>query len=193
MFCPPLILRYNSNHIVDLWLQIDEDTWHRKTYLVTHLYLRGGGVYVLSCWGRVPFLLRDNKSTVNQATRQHLSLKESYKPTNTKLQIVEYKVTKNIDKVSFNGRGWIAQLSPALNEARGSCPSKSATSFVFVARSRNSDDWTNITWLETGTLPLTLLKAYNMLFSKNTNIKTNIQIQMQCLDNNTNIRIIGRE
>ena len=160
MFCPPLILRYNSNHIVDLWLQIDEDTWHRKTYLVTHLYLRGGGVYVLSCWGRVPFLLRDNKSTANQATRQHLSLKESYKQTNTKLQIVEYKVIKNIDKVSFNGRGWIAQMSPALNEARGSCPSKSATSFVFVARSRNSDDWTNTTWLETGTLPLTLLKMY---------------------------------
>ena len=85
-----------------------------------------------------------SSETINQRrTKQRDSISLSKKATNkqtTKLQIVEYKVTKNIDKVSFNGRGWIAQLSPALNEARGSCPSKSATSFVFVARSRNSDD-----------------------------------------------------
>ena len=86
-----------------------------------------------------------SSETINQRrTKQRdsisLSKKATNKQTNTKLQIVENKVTENIDKVSFNGRGWIAQLSPALNEARGSCPSKSATSFVFVASSRNSDD-----------------------------------------------------
>ena len=84
-----------------------------------------------------------SSETINQRrTKQRDSISLSKKATNK--QTKNYKQTnnkiKNIDKVSFNGRGWIAQLSPALNEARGSCPSKSATSFVFVARSRNSDD-----------------------------------------------------
>ena len=47
------------------------------------MYLSGGGVYVLSCWGRVPFLLRDNKlldlpmfqvmDTVDNVTKDCLS------------------------------------------------------------------------------------------------------------------------
>ena len=77
-----------------------------------------------------------SSETINQRqTKQRDSISLSKKATNKQTQKYKLWNTKFPSMA-----GGIAQLSPALNEAKGSCPSKSATSFVFVASSRHSDD-----------------------------------------------------
>ena len=78
-----------------------------------------------------------SSETINQRwtkQRDSISLKESYKQTNTKLQIVEYKVIKNIEKVSFKHwqGGSLNCRQPSMKQGGVVCPSPSPRRVLFL-------------------------------------------------------------